>query len=137
MWFLYLPLLLFPLVALYYWWREQSNVRESARRNVLYAPLPNLFWAVVRGQDVNQMIDQHVRKHNLDPLGMNMIFQYTIIVSEPELVQTVLVKQFTNFTNRRVCEDHVGTIISWPTLVATENDPVGRDPGEHPDGGRG
>lgn len=102
MWFLYLLLLLIPLAVLYYFWYEHNNVVQFKQRNIKYAPLPNLFWTIIRGENFTLQIDEHLRKHNLDTLGLNMLFQYSILISNPDLIQTVLVKQFTNFTNRRV-----------------------------------
>ena len=81
-------------------WTSKSKLYNE--RGVPYVSVTTTgFWALVRGIQSFLAIDEHVRRLG-KVFGFDVGNSPTILVSEPEILQQVLSKDFTNFVNRRV-----------------------------------
>lgn len=83
----------------YYADRKHSN--ELALRNVVYAKQPGLVQALFKRDRAELKRDEEIRKYG-KVFGFYLLGSYNISIAEPELIQLVMSKEFTNFTNRRV-----------------------------------
>ena len=104
--FIFVALLIVVLTTLYYIysvWYEQRSQQEFAKRNVPYKHTNGFLWAWLRSERIEWSNDAIIRNEGLKNFGFNMLFKPTILVSDPEIIQLVLSKEFTHFVNRRVC----------------------------------
>ena len=81
--------------------RNRRDRREIESRNVKYVPQPNLMMTILRKVPLHLLTEEVIRTHG-SVYGYSMLGTYNVMIGEPELIQTVLSKEFTNFTNRRV-----------------------------------
>ena len=100
-----LSLVIFSLVATIFWfiyrYLETNNVKKFKKRNVEYVNYPSQLLAMLKKKQFHLMEKREIEKHG-SVFGFNLFLDKTIIVAEPELLQIVFNKEFTNFTNRRV-----------------------------------
>lgn len=101
-----LTLLTLSLAATIFWFLyrllENINIKSFKERNVKYVNFPSQFLSQLRKKVFHLIEKQEIDKHGT-VFGFNLFFNKTIMVAEPELLQIVLNKEFTNFPNRRVC----------------------------------
>ena len=82
--------------------RSKTNKQiEAKKRNVPYHGMHNMFWYMFIGQRVELIEKQFVQSFGFK-FGFNLFGKFTIMLSEPELLQLVFSKEFTNFSDRRV-----------------------------------
>ena len=100
-----LSLVTLSLVATIFWflyrYLETNNVKKFKERNVEYVNYPNQLLTMFQRKHFHLKEKRTIEKHG-PVFGFNMFFDKTIIVAEPELLQIVFNKEFTNFANRRV-----------------------------------
>ena len=100
-----LSLVTLSLVATIFWflyrYLETNNLKKFKERNVDYVNYPNQLLTMFQRKHFHLKEKRAIEKHG-SVFGSNMFFDKTIIVTEPELLQIVFSKEFTNFTNRRV-----------------------------------
>lgn len=104
-WAIALALVILLGTFLYSWFhkRQQRKSHEFAlTRNVKWVHMPSLFTMVFKKIRLDEMERELVKKHG-KVFGASMFFAPGILVAEPEIAQIVFSKEFTNFTNRRVC----------------------------------
>jgi len=92
------------LTALFWLYTRWSDFRcrqAFAQRNLKYVNLGNLFVDIVLRRRVELKKDALIKGEG-KLWGFSMLGRYTVLVAEPELIQQVMSKEFTNFTNRRV-----------------------------------
>ncbi|XP_058130758.1 probable cytochrome P450 6a13 [Anopheles ziemanni] len=96
------------LVAVVYWF-VNSKHNYWRDRGVAYAPDPNFFYGHVKGQGqtihgatINQKMYQHFKQRGEPYGGMSIFLMPSLVVVDPELVKTILVKDFNVFHDRGV-----------------------------------
>lgn len=94
-------LALIPILWLYSRWSEKETVRELARRNVSYVPQPNIFFSILKKERLEEPKHALIAKHG-NVFGFRFLGEYTIHITEPDIIQQILSKEFATFTNRRV-----------------------------------
>uniref|UniRef100_A0A182J4W3 Uncharacterized protein n=1 Tax=Anopheles atroparvus TaxID=41427 RepID=A0A182J4W3_ANOAO len=94
------------LVSVVYWFlgRRHNYWKD---RGVPYAPNPHLFYGHIKGQsytkhgsEINQKLYQHFKERGLPYGGISLFVMPSLIVVDPELVKTILVKDFNVFHDR-------------------------------------
>ena len=85
----------------YLYWAEERSHQAFAKRGLKYVSLGNLFVDVILKRQTWLKKDAAIKKEG-KLFGFRMLGKYTVLLAEPELIQTVVSKEFTNFTNRRV-----------------------------------
>ena len=100
-----LSLVTLSLVATIFWflyrYLETNNLKKFKERNIEYVNYPNQLLTVLQRKHFHLKEKRTIEKHG-PVFGFNMFLEKTISVTEPELLQIVFNKEFTNFTNRRV-----------------------------------
>lgn len=86
----------------FFFWIDQRNKQEYERRNLKFVKVANLFFATLTKRRVEIAKDEAIKREG-KVFGFNMLGAYTVLIAVPELIQEILHKDFTNFTNRRVC----------------------------------
>ena len=84
-----------------YRYLESNNLKKFKERNIKYVNYPSQLLAMLKRKQFHLMEKREIEKHG-SVFGFDLFFVKTIIVAEPELLQIVFNKEFTNFTNRRV-----------------------------------
>ena len=80
--------------------RDRQLTREYAARGLKRVPM-NMLWNTFRQIPFEQSAYELVRREGR--IYVDKSFNTTTIVcAEPDLIQLILSKEFTNFTNRRV-----------------------------------
>lgn len=103
-WHLALALLAILVPSIWIWLDYSEKKRKSQYelvRNVIYRPLPNLFFETLKKSRFEILTYKNILEHG-KVFGADLLSNKNIVIAEPELLQIVLSKQFTNFTNRRV-----------------------------------
>ena len=72
-----------------------------AKRNVKHTSFGNLLILSIKKTRIELFRDEIIKREG-DLLGALQLHQPTIFMIQPDLVQQVLSKNFTSFTNRRV-----------------------------------
>ena len=86
--------------------RANSKIRqEYVQQNIAYANMPNFFISMIKKKR-QDLIEHELVLKNGKVFGVNLMSFKTIYIAEPELIQLVLSKEFTSFTNRRVSNCH-------------------------------
>lgn len=80
---------------------SQYFEKQFKLQNLKYKNIPSQLLTIFR-KGRFERIEQKKLKENNRLYGCDMFFKKTITTIEPELVQIVMNKEFTNFTNRRV-----------------------------------
>ena len=86
---------------MYLKYSDRVTRHEFARRNVKFVQPGNLFMIVASGKRFEVVIDEAVKREG-PVFGFNLFGSYTIVVSDPEMSNLILTKEFPNFPNRRV-----------------------------------
>ena len=74
---------------------------ECDRRGIKYVPIGNNLLAAVLKRRQEDEIREAVKQHG-PVFGFSFQGTLAVMVAEPELLQIVLSKEFTNFVNRQV-----------------------------------
>lgn len=80
---------------------EESTKADFAKRNVRFIAQPNAFFQILKKERSEFIRLEQVKKEG-KVFGFYFIGSPTILVTEPEIAQLVMSKEFTNFSNRRV-----------------------------------
>ncbi|XP_049535736.1 probable cytochrome P450 6a14 [Anopheles darlingi] len=98
---------IFLVSIAYLYIRSRHNYWKD--NGVPYAPDPHFFFGHVKGQaqtrhgaDINQELYNQFKKRNLPYGGISLFVMPSLIVVDPELVKTILVKDFNVFHDRGV-----------------------------------
>ena len=82
-----------------------GNDRETksifTKRNVKFVPQKNLFFESLKKVRLELRRHDHIQEYGT-VFGHMMMGVPTIVVSDPELIELIMSKHFTNFVNRRV-----------------------------------
>ena len=70
-------------------------------RDLKYFPVPNFMWCMIRGKRLEEEEYKAVLE-NGTVFGTTIFMRPAILIAEPDLIQSIMVKEFTNFTDRRV-----------------------------------
>ena len=70
-------------------------------RGIKYISIPNLLWTMFRGKRMEE-VEHKIILENGTVFGTTIFMSPAFVVAEPELLQIILSKEFTNFTDRRV-----------------------------------
>ncbi len=82
-------------------WKDAQLRRQFRDRNIQFVDFPNLISQSFSKKHFEQEEYDRVKKYG--KIFATKIFgQPTIFVADPELIQLILSKDFTSFTNRRV-----------------------------------
>lgn len=82
--------------------RRSSSMKEEAKKRFLeYHDLPNPFLTTFMGKRP-EVLEMEYAKNYGSTYGSHVFSKFTVMCSEPELIQKVLNTEFTNFTDRRV-----------------------------------
>ena len=100
----------------FFYWYDEKNRRAFKERNLKYVNLGNMFFDIIMKRRIELKKDNVIKKEG-KVFGFNMLGKPTILLAEPELIQTVLSKEFTNFINRRVSDIHETCTTTWITIV--------------------
>lgn len=87
-------------IAIYFLTRHFT--KEFAKRKLKFVRVPSQIWSVITKKRF-EYLEQKLLNENNKLYGCCNFLNKTITTIEPELVQIVFNKEFTNFTNRRVC----------------------------------
>lgn len=92
--------ILITAVYLYFKQKWAGLRKDLEQRNIPYATMPSLFSVFFLKKRIERIQEEKVRENGkiFGFIQMNII---NIILAEPELIQLVLSKEFTNFPNRR------------------------------------
>lgn len=100
------PITILSWIGILYWliyklleWIDTEKFRKI---NLRYIHFPSQFIAIMRRVHYHEIELDGLKKYG-PTFGFNLVNSKTIMVAEPELLQIVFNKEFTNFTNRRVC----------------------------------
>ena len=93
--------LLIVLVGLKAIDKNHNPKKLFARRKVKFVPQENLFVAILKKIRLELKRHDDLQKHG-NVFGHVLMGAPTIVVSDPELIELVLSKNFTSFVNRRV-----------------------------------
>ena len=90
-------------IIIWYWLKHNDDVsgREFAKRNLKYVKISNLFKSILTKERIELLKTEAIKREG-SVFGFNMLNKYTVMLTEPEIIQTILNKEFTNFTNKRV-----------------------------------
>lgn len=94
---------LVTLVSLFYGWLLYSDWvarTEFAKRKLKYVKLGNAFKALYLREQVHLTKTEAVKREG-PVFGFSFLNKYTVMVADADIVQTILVKSFTDFANRR------------------------------------
>lgn len=94
-------ILLIVLWLIYVEWKEYQARVKCDRQNLRYVRVPNILLALLKNQRHDQIESKLHDKYG-QIYGCNFANDFTIVLSNPELVQIICNKEFTNFTNHRV-----------------------------------
>lgn len=94
-------LFLLPLYLLVSQLIQAKNKQNAQLRNVDFRPMKHEMWLMLSGSHFELEEQKHIQKYG-SIFAYNLFQTITIMVAEPELVQLVLSKEFTNFIDRRV-----------------------------------
>ena len=100
MFFVFVLFLLFAL-GIFSLWNNFRSKREFAKRNLKFVKVTNLFFATIFGERVEVTKSVAIEKHGRI-FGFNMLGQYTIMVAEPELLESIMCTNFVHFAEKRV-----------------------------------
>ena len=82
--------------------RKDENIRKKfASQQIQYAETPNFLVQVAKEVRTELYEYDQVQKYG-NVYGTVLFSSPTIFLCEPELIQLIMSKEFTNFTNRRV-----------------------------------
>ena len=116
-----LALLGISLVATSFWfllhWFDEQSRRAYAARGLKYVQMGNMFVDIVLKRRIELKKDAAIKREGM-LFGFNMLGRNTVLMAEPELIQQVVSKEFTNFTNRRVrvCKPDILSLTKCSTL---------------------
>lgn len=99
--FLILVFVLLVLLIGYLSWNDHRSRKEFAKRNLKYVKVANLFFAQIFGKRVEITKSAAIEQYG-SVFGFNMLGQYTILVAEPELLDSILCTNFAYFAIKRV-----------------------------------
>ncbi|KAJ6223260.1 hypothetical protein RDWZM_001805 [Blomia tropicalis] len=99
MWLLYL-IIVIGLTIYWYIRNEQNAVEEFKQRNLKYVSFGNMFTIFLKKERIELVKDAAVRREG-PAFGFKMLGLNTIMLTDADIIQTILHKDFTNFTNRR------------------------------------
>ena len=85
-------------------WFERAARRKAVQQNVKYVRSPSQMFSIARKQRFDLM-EKKMMEENDRLIACSQFGQFTVVTTEPELVQTVFNKEFTKFANRRVGSD--------------------------------
>lgn len=91
------------ILSVDYWitkWRKRKQ-RQFKQRNIKYVKIPNALWSILRGKRLELLKHDFIQREGTI-FGFDLFNKLTIMVAEPEVIQLVLNKEFSNFVNRRV-----------------------------------
>uniref|UniRef100_A0A182THA1 Cytochrome P450 n=1 Tax=Anopheles melas TaxID=34690 RepID=A0A182THA1_9DIPT len=98
---------IFVVSIVYLFVRSKHNFWKD--QGVPYAPKPHLFYGHVKGQsrtrhgaDINQELYRYFKQRDIPYGGISLFIMPSLIVVDPELVKTILVKDFNVFHDRGV-----------------------------------
>ncbi|XP_050069633.1 probable cytochrome P450 6a14 [Anopheles maculipalpis] len=98
---------IFVVSIVYLFVRSKHNFWKD--QGVPYAPNPHFFYGHVKGQsrtrhgaDINQGLYNHFKQRGVPYGGISLFVMPSLIVVDPELVKTILVKDFNVFHDRGV-----------------------------------
>ena len=90
------------LLGIWFYYRIEKKLRTKFKEyNLKYVSIPNLVWVQLKGQRLEKIELQKI-KENGTVFGASIFMTPAFVVAEPELIQIILSKEFTNFTDRRV-----------------------------------
>ena len=90
------------LLGIWFYYRIEKKLQTKFREyNLKYVSYPNLIWLQMTGQFLEK-IELRKVKENGTVFGASVFMTPAFVVAEPELIQIILSKEFTNFTDRRV-----------------------------------
>ena len=82
--------------------RKDENIRKKfASQQIQYVVTPNFLVQVAKEVRTELYEHDQVQKYG-KVYGTVLLSSPTIFLCEPELIQLIMSKEFTNFTNRRV-----------------------------------
>lgn len=98
-------LALFVAFIIYYLFQRANanNKLEAKKRNLQYYGMHNTFVYLFINKKVYEEELEYIKKFGTY-FGFNLLNNFTVMLSEPDLIQQVLSKDFTTFTDRRVCQ---------------------------------
>ena len=99
----WITLLVIVIVAYVVYHRRSTEKARSEieSRNVPYYQPRHIILSFLLGERIEDVVKAALNKMG-KIYGSYSLGTYNIMVAEPELLQLVLSKEFTNFTNRRV-----------------------------------
>ena len=83
-------------------WSDSRIRDQMATRNVRYIRQSNPLWTVFRKERTEVTNYETLKRERTKVFGFSLFNSYTILCSDPDIAGTVLSKEFTSFTNRRV-----------------------------------
>lgn len=89
------------LIVAWIEWNEYSIRKKLIKQNIRYVRLPSLNMALMRGKRID-LIEMDLSRKYGKVFGGNMLNEPVIYVTDPELAQIILTREFTKFANRRV-----------------------------------
>lgn len=82
-------------------WMDKQLTEQLRQRNVQYHPHQTLFSLLINRKRFELLNDEGVQRFG-PVFGFKSLGSITIMIAEPELIQLILSKQFSHFTDRRV-----------------------------------
>ena len=97
------------LLWLYSKLQNAKTRRRFRKRNIQYVDFPGFISLMFNSKHFEKVEYEYVQKYG-KVFATKMFGSDTIFVTEPELIQQVLSKEFTSFTNRRVSRVFFGIL---------------------------